>query len=132
MGFPPVETMKMKRFALVALLAPVVLLALVAPAFADVTVKSTGAGKGMGMGGTMTVTTYIKGNKMRTDTIMGDTTRTMIFDVDAQRIYAFDSKKQEADSWDMQAFGANISQSVDTSGMKASIKPNGQTKPIGG
>ena len=41
------------------------------------------AGKGMGMCGTMTTTTYIKGNKMRTDTVIGDTTRTMIFDVDA-------------------------------------------------
>ena len=51
----------------------------------------------MGMGGTMTMTTYIKGNKMRTDTVMGDTTRTMIFDVDAQKLYSFDSKKKEAD-----------------------------------
>ena len=122
----------MKRFALVALVAPVALLALVAPSFADVTVKSTGAGKGMGMGGTMTMTTYIKGNKMRTDTVMGDSTRTMIFDVDAQRLYSFDSKKKEADAWDMQAFGASIQSSVDTSGMKASIKPNGQTKQLAG
>jgi hypothetical protein len=122
----------MKRLTLVAPIALVALVALVAPAFADVTLKSTGSGKGMGMGGTMTVTTYIKGNKMRTDSIMGDTTRTMIFDVDAQRIYSFDSKKKEAESWDMQAFGANMSQSVDTSAMKASIKPNGQTKPLAG
>ena len=112
--------------------APVALAALVAPAFADVTVKSTGAGKGMGMGGTMTMTTYIKGNKMRTDTVMGDSTRTMIFDVDAQRLYSFDSKKKEADAWDMKAFGASIQSSVDTSGMKASIKPNGQTKQLAG
>ena len=34
---------------------------------------------------------------MRTDTVMGDTTRTMIFDIDAQRMYRFDSKKKEAD-----------------------------------
>ena len=116
----------MKRLILVALVA------LVSPAYADVTVKSTGAGKGMGMGGTMTMTTYIKGNKMRTDTVMGDSTRTMIFDVDAQRLYSFDSKKKEADAWDMQAFGATIQSSVDTSGMKASIKPNGQTKQLAG
>ena len=43
---------------------------------------------------------------MRTDTVTGDTTRTMIFDVDNQRLYSFDSKKKEADAWDMQAFGA--------------------------
>ena len=32
----------------------------------------------------------------------------MIFDVDDQRLYSFDSKKKEADAWDMQAFGANL------------------------
>jgi hypothetical protein len=94
--------------------------------------KSTGSGKGMGMGGAMTMTTYIKGNKMRTDTVMGDSTRTMIFDVDAQRLYSFDSKKKEADAWDMQAFAATLQSSVDTSGMKTSIKPNGQTKQLAG
>src|SRR5262245_54259780 len=125
----------MKRLillALVALVAPVAPVAPVflAPAFADVTVKSTGTGKGMGMGANMTITTYIKGNKMRSDTVMGDSTRTMIFDVDAQRLYSFDAKKKEADSWDMQAFSANLQQSVDTSGMKTSIKPNGQTKQL--
>ena len=74
----------MKRLILVALVA--LCCTRCAPvAFADVTVKSTGAGKGMGMGGTMTTTTYIKGNKMRTETVMGDTTRIMIFDVDAQK-----------------------------------------------
>jgi hypothetical protein len=107
-------------------------LALASSSFADVTVKGTGTGKGMGMSGSMTTTTYIKGNKMRTDSVMGDTTRTMIFDVDAQRIYSFDSKKKEADSWDMQAFGANIAQSVDVSNMTASLKANGQTKQIAG
>ena len=119
----------MKRLASVALVAFV---ALAAPAFADVTVKSTGSGKGLGMGADMTTTTYIKGNKMRTDAVMGDRTISMIFDVDAQRLYSFDSKKKEADVWDMQAFGANMNQTVDTSGMKSSIKPNGQTRQIAG
>jgi len=32
----------------------------------------------------------------------------------------------------MQAFGSTIQSSVDTSGMKASIKPNGQTKQLAG
>ena len=118
----------MKRSILVALFT----VAVAVPAIADVTVKSTGAGKGMGMGQATSTTTYIKGNKMRTDSVVGDMTRTMIFDVDAQRLYSFDSKKQEVDAWDMQAFGASIKQSVDTSGMKASVKPNGQTKQLAG
>lgn len=118
----------MKRSILAALFTVV----LTAPLFADVTVKSTGAGKGMGMEREMQTITYIKGNKMRTDTVMGDTTRTMIFDVDAQKLYSFDSKKKEADAWDMQAFGANMKDSVDVSAMKATVKPNGQTKQISG
>ena len=59
--------------------------------------KSDDGGKGMGMSGTSPATTYIKGNKMRTDIVIGDTTRTTIFDVDAQKMYSFDSKKKEAD-----------------------------------
>lgn len=116
----------MKRLILTTFLA----LGLAAPSFADVTVKATGSGKGMGMSGNMTTITYIKGNKMRTDTVMGDTTRTMIFDVDNQRLYSFDSKKKEADAWDMKTFAANITNAVDTSGMKSSIKANGQTKQL--
>src|SRR6187399_2107492 len=115
----------MKRLIMVAVVALVSPVSLVSPAYADVTVKSTGAGKGMGTGGTMTTTTYIKGNKMRTETVMGDTTRIMIFDVDAQRLYSFDSKKKEADAWDMQAFGSSITSAVDAGGMKSSIKANG-------
>jgi len=116
----------MKRF----ILSAVLVLGLAAPAFADVTVKANGSGKGMGMSGDMTTITYIKGNKMRTDTVMGDTTTTMIFDVDNQRLYSFTSKKKEADAWDMKTFGANISNAVDTTGMKSSIKANGQTKQL--
>jgi hypothetical protein len=123
---------RMKRLTHFALVALVALATTAAPASADVTVKAAGIGKGMGMSGTMVTTTYIKGNKMRTETVMGDTTRTMIFDIDAQRLYSFDSKKKEADAWDMQAFGATMKGSVDTTGMKASIKQNGQTKQIAG
>ena len=117
----------MKRFALVVLVA---LVAPVAPAFADVTIKSTMTG--MGVSGTMTTTTYIKGNKMRSDVVAGDTTRSTIFDVDTQKMITFDSKRKEADVTDMQKLGAEVSKNVDTSGMKATIKPNGQTKQIAG
>lgn len=118
----------MTRLILVALFA----VSFATPSWADVTVKSTVSGKGMGMSSNMSTTTYIKGNKMRTDSISGDTTRTMIFDVDNQRLYSFDSKKKEADAWDMEAFGASLSSAVDTSEMKASVKANGQTKTVAG
>jgi hypothetical protein len=100
------EMMPMKPFSRIVLVALVGLVALVTPAVADVTIKSSTTGKGIGMGGTVTATTYIKGNKMRTDTVTGDTTRSVIFDLDTQN--------------------------VQTSEMKASVKPNGKTKAIAG
>jgi hypothetical protein len=89
-------------------------------------------GKGMGASGTMTSTTYIKGNKMRSDTVSGDTVRSVIFDVDTQKMISFDSKRKEADVYDMQRLASEVSKNVDTTGMKATIKANGQTKQIAG
>lgn len=110
----------------------VLVLGLALPANADVTLKQTTGGKGLGISGTASATTYIKGNRMRSDVVMGDKTQTTIFDVDAQRMYVFDSKKKEADVWDMATFGAELSKTIDMSGAKASVKPNGQTKQIAG
>jgi hypothetical protein len=117
----------MKRTFLAILLAT----GLAVPVSADVTIKQTTGGKGMGISGTTTGTAYIKGNRMRSDVQMGDKIQSTIFDVDAQKMYMFDSKKKEADVWDMAAFSAEMSKSVDVSGMKASIKPNGQKKAFG-
>jgi opacity protein-like surface antigen len=118
----------MKRLALAAL----VVVAASAPAFADVTIKSTVTGKGMGMSGTMATTTYIKGNKMRSDTVAGDTTRTTIFDVDTQKMITFDSKKKEADVYDMQRMAEDMAKNVTVSDMKATVTPNGKTRDVAG
>ncbi len=118
----------MKRAIFVVVLSA----ALAAPAAADVTLKQSTTGKGLGMSGKMSGTTYIRGLKMRTDSVLGDTTRSMIFDLDAQKLYMFDSKKKEADVWDMAAFSGEMSKAVDPSDVKASLKPNGQTKSISG
>jgi hypothetical protein len=112
------------------IISTLVALVLAAPAYADVTMKQTVTGKGMGMSGTMLSTTYIKGSKMRTDTATGDRVQTQIFDLEAQKMYMFDSKKKEADVYDMAAFAQELSKSVDTSNMKISFKANGQTKQI--
>ena len=117
----------MKRLVLTIVLS----LAVALPAFADVTIKMTTGGKGMGMASTSTGTTYIKGNKMRSDLQMGSRTQTTIFDLDAQKMYIFESGRKEADVWEMADFGKQIGTSVDAASMKASIKPNGQTKPFG-
>jgi hypothetical protein len=112
---------------------PVLLvLCLATPAAADLTLKQIVSGKGLGINGQTTATTYLKGNKMRSQTQVGDKMQITIFDLDAQKMFIFDSKKKEADVWDMAAFAAEISKSVDSSAMKASLKPNGQTKAIAG
>ncbi len=112
--------------------AAVVVVGLALPADADVTLKQTTGGKGMGISRNASGATYIKGHKMRSDVVMGDKTQTTIFDVDAQKMYIFDSKKKEADVWDMATFGAELAKSVDVSGATASVKPNGQTKQVAG
>jgi hypothetical protein len=118
----------MSPIVLTAILA----LGLAAPAFADITIRQTTGGKGLGLSGTAPGTTYIKGHKMRSDVTIDNRTQTTIFDVDAQKMYVFDSRRKEADVWDMAAFAQELSQNVETSSAKASIKPNGQSKPIGG
>lgn len=107
-------------------------LGLALSAYGDVTLKQTTGGKGMGISGNASGVTYIKGNRMRSDVVMGNRTESMIFDVDAQKMYMFNSRKKEADVWDMAAFSDQISESVDVSGVKASLKSNGQTKQIAG
>jgi hypothetical protein len=118
----------MKRGFLAAILTA----AIAGPAYADVTLKQSVTGKGPGMSGPMSSTSYIKGLKMRADSLNGDTTRSMIFDVENQKIYIFDSKKKEADVVDMQGFGGEMSKAVDMNQAKAALKANGQTKQIAG
>lgn len=117
----------MTRFVMAIFLA----LAIVAPASADVTLKMTTSGKGMGMSGASSGTTYIKGNKMRTDLQVRNRTQTTIFDLDAQKMYIFESGRKEADVWDMAEFTKQLGTAVDVSQMKASITPNNQTKQFG-
>src|SRR5688572_6404443 len=118
----------MSRQVLFAALAIVIC----APAHADVTIKATSTGKGLGMSGTTTAVTYIKGLKMRSEATSGKTNTATIFDVDAQKMYVLDPKKKEADVWDMGAFTQEMSKSVAVSEVSATMKPNGQTKSIGG
>jgi hypothetical protein len=115
-----------------ALFAVALMLVMIASVSGDVTIVSTTVGKGLGMSGEMPSKTYLKGLKMRVDGVRGDTTNTTIFDVENQKMYVFDSKKKEADVWDMAVFAAELSKSVAPEGMKASIKPNGTTKQIAG
>jgi hypothetical protein len=102
------------------------------PAAADVTLKQTMSGKALGIGGTAHSTTYIKGAKMRTETVMGNDTRVAIFDLDAQKMYAFELGKKEADVYSLGQLQADMAKAVDVSAMSATFEPNGKTKDIGG
>lgn len=115
-----------------SMLAAVLVFALSAPAYADITVKSTSTAKGLGMSGTTTSVTYIKGLKMRVEATLGNKVVTNIYDVDAQKLYILNDKKKEADVWDMGAFAQELSKSVSDAGVQASLTPNGQTKSVGG
>ena len=108
------------------------MLAVSAPLLADVTINGTGTGKGLGMSGNMVTATYVKGQKMRVDTVTGDTTRSMIFDVENQKLYMFDNKKKEADMYDMAAFAAELGKAVEVGAITSSVKPNGQSKQVAG
>ena len=116
-----------------SLALPVVLACLVAaPAAADVTVTSTTSGK-IPMGGDLagTQVTRIKGNKMRMDMTQGDRQTAVILDVDGQRMISLDLKKKEASVMPTAKLQEVMSKT--TSGeVKASVKPTGETKTVGG
>jgi hypothetical protein len=114
------------------LAATALLMGITSTAWADVTIRSIMDGKVLGFARKAPSTTYIKGNKMRSDADLGKYVQSTIFDLDTQKMYFFDSRKDEVEVWDVAAFAGEINKSVDTSGMKTSFTPNAQTKDIGG
>lgn len=118
----------MQRRMLPAVLALLVL----APAQADVTIRATASGKGLGMSGETQNVTYIKGLKMRSEATSGKASNVTIFDVDAQKMYILNDKKKEVEAWDMGAFTQEVNQAVAVEGMRATLTPNGQTKTLHG
>jgi hypothetical protein len=115
-----------------SLLPAVLAVAVFAPAQADVTIKATATGKGLGMSGDTSNLTYIKGLKMRSEAVSSKMSAVTIFDVDAQKMYILNDKKKEVDVWDMAAFTEEMSKAVPAEGVQASITANGQTKTING
>jgi hypothetical protein len=113
-------------------LAISVAVALCGAAQADTTLKATSTGKGLGMSGTTSSVTYIKGLKMRAEATSGKASTASIYDVEAQKMVILDPKKKEATVWDMGAFSQEIGKAVTVGGVQASMKPNGQTKTVNG
>ena len=115
-----------------AVIALVALVALATPAFADLTVKSTVVNKAMGGNNTMNSTTFIKGNKMRTDVVIAGTNRSSVIDMETMKMYAIDSSTKEVIVYDMTKLGADVGKQVQISDIKASVKANGKTKQVSG
>lgn len=109
-----------------------VALVLATPAAADVTLRQVVKGKGLGLSGQTTGVTYIRGLRMRSDVKIRDRVQTTIFDLEAQKMYVFDSRKKEAEVWDIAAFSTELSKTLDSGQMTVSLDTNGQTRQIGG
>ncbi|MGD9904440.1 MAG: hypothetical protein AB7U83_13325 [Vicinamibacterales bacterium] len=105
---------------------------LATPSVADVTLTQSVSGKALGINGNATTTTYIKGARLRTEMVTGNTTRITIFDLDAQKMYAFDSKKKEADVYSLGQLQADMAKAVDVTAMTATFEVNGQTRDFAG
>jgi hypothetical protein len=114
------------------LAATTLTLAVTSAAFADVTIRSVMDGRVLGFARKSPSTTYIKDNRMRSDAELGKYVQSTIFDLDAQKMYFLDSRKDEVEVWDMATFAGELNRTVDTAGMKTSFAPNAQTKEIGG
>lgn len=112
--------------------AAAIALSVCAVAQADVTLHATSTGQAAVLSGTTETVTYIKGLRMRSEALSGKRSTATIYDVDAQKMIVLDTKKKEATIWDMAAFSQEMSKSIDTSGMQASIAPNGQAKTVNG
>ena len=104
-----------------AILVMGVTVALAVPMLGDVTIKQTTSGKGMGVSAAGKTTTYIKGMKMRSEVETMGTVMTTIFDVENQKMYMFDSKKKEAQVWDMAQFSAEVAKSVNVEDMNEAV-----------
>lgn len=96
------------------------------PLHADVTIRSTVSGKGLGMGGGSESVQYIKGTKIRTET--GD--NISIIDAGTRQMIVLNPKKKEAEIWDVARLQADIQKATGGGEPKVQMTPTGQTKQI--
>jgi Domain of unknown function (DUF4412) len=103
---------------------------LAAPAAADVTLTATTTGKAIiNLGGEQT--TRIKGNKMRSDSVQGGDSMSVIIDVDEQQMISLDHRKKEATVWTLAEMREVLSK-VANAEPKVKLTPTGATKQIAG
>lgn len=112
---------------IVGLLCGLGIVALAAPARADVTIVQKMTGKGAGE-----QTTRIKGNKMRIDTTTGDNTSAVLMDLDAQQMTMLDLKKKEAMVMPVGQLQEMMGKSGASVTVKSKVTPTGEKKTVAG
>jgi len=100
-------------------------------AHADVTVVTTTAGKAsiIDVGGTST--NLIKGNRMRTDSLVGSRDNSLIIDIDGRRFVDIDDKKKSATVTPLDTLNEQL-EKVGVGSIQATLKKTAQTKKIAG
>jgi hypothetical protein len=104
-------------------------LAVAGVATADVTIRSTVSGQGLGQNGTGESVTYLQGMKMRIESSLGGKNLITLMDIDKKRMVLIDGKK--ADAFDMNPYlSQQVALSVDD--VAVELKPTGQTRDVAG
>jgi hypothetical protein len=112
-------------------LLPWALVAVGAAAHADVTVATTTAGKAsfINVGGTSN--NMIKGNRMRTDSVLGGRNNTLLIDIDGRRFVDIDDKKKSATVTPLDSIREQLDK-VGVGTIQATLKKTAQTKKVAG
>lgn len=112
-------------------LLPLAILAAGTAAHADVTVVSTTAGKAsiIDVGGTST--SLIKGNRMRTNSVVGSRTQSLIIDVDGRRFVSIDDRKKSATITPLDSINEQLNK-MGVGEIQATLTKTSETKQIAG
>lgn len=112
-------------------LLPLAILAASLTAHADVTVVSTTAGKAsfIDVGGTST--SLIKGNRMRTNSMMGSRAQALIIDINGRRFVNIDDSKKSATITPLDSINEQLNK-IGVGSVQATLTKTSQTKQIAG
>jgi hypothetical protein len=112
-------------------LLPLAWLAAATAAYADVSVVTTTAGKAsfINVGGTST--NLIKGNRMRTDSVMGSRNDSLLIDIDGRRFVSIDDSKKSATVTPLDSIREQLDK-VGVGALQATLTKTSQTKKVAG
>ena len=113
--------------------AVVGLLAMAGSASADVKMVTQMSGRMMGRSVSGETITYVKGNRMRTDQVMGGAQLSTIMNVDSGELISINHKNKEAEIWNVVQLSKTMNAAgITADGVDVSITPNSQSKEIAG